>query len=117
MYHLSFFLSDDWYKKGGVLLMGYEMYRLLTSRRVKTNYKAKKSKTKNKDPGVIDLVQEEKDQDLLIGKSHDPGDWPCTGWPGQDEKDQVIIGKSHDLGVIDLIQGEKDQDLIVSHII
>ena len=48
--------------------MGYEMYRLLTSRKVKTNYKPKKTKAaKSKDPGVIDLVQEEKDQDLLIG--------------------------------------------------
>ena len=50
--------------------MGYEMYRLLTSRKVKTNYKQRKNAKAAKDPaaGVIDLVQEEKDQDLLVGK-------------------------------------------------
>ena len=39
--------------------MGYEMYRLLTSRKVKRRKNAK---------AVIDLVQEEKDWDLLAGK-------------------------------------------------
>ena len=51
--------------------MGYEMYRLLTSRKVKTNYKQRKNSKAAKDPsgaGVIDLVQEEKDQDLLVGQ-------------------------------------------------
>ena len=51
--------------------MGYEMYRLLTSRKVKTNYKQRKNAKASKEPGVIDLVQEEKDQDLLVGKYSD----------------------------------------------
>ncbi len=56
--------TADWYRNGGVLLMGYEMYRLLTSKRVTSYSRPRKSKKVE----VIDIEEEEKTKDLLHGK-------------------------------------------------
>ncbi len=57
-------ISDDWAHNGGVLLMGYEMYRLLTSKRVHSYSRSRKSKK----PEVIDIEEEERNRELLTGK-------------------------------------------------
>ncbi|XP_068758816.1 helicase ARIP4-like isoform X1 [Montipora capricornis] len=67
----------EWNKQGGVLLMGYELYRLLatvtpsmSSRRGMPPSKKKKVTTSDKangEPEVIDLDKEEKHMELLIG--------------------------------------------------
>lgn len=50
----------EWYKTGGVMLMGYEIYRLLCNRRFTGKPKRRKKKTTATDPEVIDLEEEEK---------------------------------------------------------
>ena len=44
--------------------MGYEMYRLLTSRRV-LNTKPRRSKKKSDDPVVIDIDEEDRKAELM----------------------------------------------------
>ncbi len=44
--------------------MGYEMYRLLTSKRVHSYGRSRKSKK----PEVIDIEEEERNKELLSGK-------------------------------------------------
>ena len=52
-----------------MLLVGYEMYRLLASRRTYTpKPKKKKKKTEDtKDPDVIDVDEEDKTKSLMTG--------------------------------------------------
>jgi hypothetical protein len=63
-----------------VLLMGYEMYRLLSSRRA---YIPKPKKKKKKDPSketteVIDVDEEDTNKNLMTGKGGKLGiSWQC----------------------------------------
>lgn len=68
----------EWNQNGGVLLMGYELYRILAMSTpcMASNKcappKRKKSNTStsaaNQEPEVIDLEEEEKNMDFLIGR-------------------------------------------------
>ncbi|XP_076468714.1 uncharacterized protein LOC143299416 [Babylonia areolata] len=60
-------IIGDWKETGGVLLMGYEMYRLLSSRRSYTpkNKKKKKKPEEKKDGDVIDVDEEDKNKSLM----------------------------------------------------
>ena len=58
----------EWYKTGGCLLMGYEMYRLMTSRK---GHIAQPKKPGRKAVGkdmVIDVDEEDKTRDMFVGK-------------------------------------------------
>ncbi|XP_033102737.1 helicase ARIP4-like [Anneissia japonica] len=60
-------LIDQWYETGGVLLMGYEMYRLLSLRRGDPNAikKRRKKAAAKKEPMIIDLDEEDKITSIL----------------------------------------------------
>lgn len=51
-----------WWKEGGVLMMGYELYRLLANKTQK-----KKKRRKNAGPEVVDIDEEDRDKQLLEG--------------------------------------------------
>ncbi|XP_071960483.1 helicase ARIP4-like [Antedon mediterranea] len=61
-------LIEKWHETGGVLLMGYEMYRLLSFRRGDPNgirKKQRKKTTTKKGPMIIDLEEEDKITNIL----------------------------------------------------
>ncbi|CAH1783913.1 unnamed protein product [Owenia fusiformis] len=74
---------ENWYKIGGVLLLGYEMYRLLTSRRI---IKKRMSKKKAHLPVVIDLEEEDRNQELIVDMQ------ACLVTPGPD---LIICDEGH----------------------
>lgn len=72
-----FYCLGLWNKTGGVLLMGYELYRILAmstpcmaSNKCAPPKKKKSanSNTNSQEPEIIDLEEEEKNMDFLIGK-------------------------------------------------
>ncbi|XP_078676630.1 helicase ARIP4-like isoform X1 [Branchiostoma floridae x Branchiostoma belcheri] len=60
-------LIDKWFKTGGVLLMGYEMYRLLISKKIMLTNNKKRRGKQPKDMEVIDLEQEDTNLAILHG--------------------------------------------------
>lgn len=56
---------NEWHEQGGVLLMGYELYRQLSLKKPK---KPKKKKKDADNKEVVDIEEEDKNKELLDGK-------------------------------------------------
>ena len=61
-------MIEEWHKLGGVLLMGYELYRQPALKKPKKPKKKKDPNNPNSD-NVIDIEEEDKNKDLLDGES------------------------------------------------
>lgn len=60
---------EEWTRDGGMLLMGYEMYRLLSLKKSFVTGRKRKSK-KPAGPIIIDLDEEDRQQELMKGFLH-----------------------------------------------
>ncbi|CAE1328762.1 RAD54L2 [Acanthosepion pharaonis] len=58
-------ILDEWSRVGGVLLMGYEMYRLLVTK--KCTFAPSRRRKKNTEPIVIDIEEEDMNKKLHLG--------------------------------------------------
>lgn len=65
---LSYQVIKDWQEAGGVLLMGYELYRQLSLKKPKKPKKKKKKGVEDKpNPDLVDIEEEDENKKLLDG--------------------------------------------------
>lgn len=60
-------MPADWHETGGVLLLGYEMYRLLIKTKGITAKPKRSAKRVSAEPLVIDVEEEEGNKELVKG--------------------------------------------------